>query len=377
MFKYLNRLIILIAIIVVLITIIGVGVLIWQKDWIKGNSEIGQEVNIADWKTYTNIEYEFSFQYPQNSKLLDFDINGGREVYINLPIDKTTNLTEKVLSIKIITRQWNNGVPEPASCNSIAFFNYPTSNVVINGITFKKADVSGAFGGTMTSSIATEYCTMNNGKTYIITYILTSNKNKKISLLRFNPKKESETLDKIISTFKFTTWKTYTNSDWGIKFKYPLNLGNIKTDGNLLSFVDPQNENQFNLFFLKRTTLEDIAKCNQDCERCLKDGSCQMCPPCMSSSDYWHEQKKFIETSNVGKVDCLGHTCQNCEIEKVGNIKMLVRHNCFGPGAPINNVYKVFYNNNALYEFLPNGESRLSEYGIDEKTILSTFEFIK
>ncbi len=53
-------------------------------------------------------------------------------------------------------------------------------------------------------------------------------KDKEINLPNFNPEKESETLNKIISTFKFinqaTEWKTYKNDNYDFEIDYPSNL---------------------------------------------------------------------------------------------------------------------------------------------------------
>ena len=185
----------------------------------------------ANWKTYTNAQYGFELKYPAGSKISDSDTTGGRTISIQLPVSGKNNLFGKDLRISIVDQQYgknegSNVTFVPADCGSDTFYNYKTSDVVINGINFKKGDVSGAFGGMQSASNATEYCVMNGDKSFRLISLLTFQRYSKLPT--FNVDDETKVLNQIISTFKFTTpadltagWKTYTNTQYEFEVKYP------------------------------------------------------------------------------------------------------------------------------------------------------------
>jgi len=176
-----------------------------------------------------------------------------------------------------------------------------------------------------------------------------------------------------------TEWETYKKEDWGVEFKYPPTFGTFEMYGDVLSF---SNETE-RVFFLEKTTLEDIKKCEESCVEARKTGN--LCAPC-STAYFWKTQKDFIETSDIGKFVCDGEAtetktddCESCEITEIGGIKMLINRGCWSNGGYFD--IRVFYKNNTLFSFLPLYQDYMGDifarYGTDEKTILSTFKFTK
>ena len=207
-FKSLNRAIstpiaIIIVIVVGLLTI-G-GVLAYQYYWQAPEEEISEETpeetptdETADWKTYKNEEYGFEIKYPYSTKIGDIDIIGGREVWMQLPFSPgETKLSAKILHIRMVTTQFNNGVEQSATCIDAL----DTQQVIINGIDFNKNDISSQFGGTQSASVAIEYCTIKGNKAFKLVTELRYSRYSQLS--DFSIEKESEVFDQILSTFRF------------------------------------------------------------------------------------------------------------------------------------------------------------------------------
>jgi hypothetical protein len=176
-----------------------------QQQTVNQQTNNVQPINqTAGWKTYINNDYGFSIQYPDGAKITDVDMTGGRNVSIQIPVSGKNSLTGKTLEIAIVTQQYEHNGPAlvPASCNADTFYNSKTSNVVLNGMTFIKGNVSGAFGGMQSSSYAIEYCIMRGDKSFRLTSLLSSSRNSQLP--SFNIDEESKVLDQMISTFKFT-----------------------------------------------------------------------------------------------------------------------------------------------------------------------------
>ena len=175
------------------------------KEAIKTITEISVD-QTANWKTYTNSQYGFEIKYPTGSRITDSDITGGRIISIQLPVSGNNNLVNKDLRISIVNQQYgknDNGsvIFVPANCGPDTFYNYETSDVVINGINFRKGDVSGAFGGMQSASSAIQYCVMKGDKSFRLISVLTYQRDSKLSTVNIND--EAEVLNQIISTFKF------------------------------------------------------------------------------------------------------------------------------------------------------------------------------
>ena len=158
--------------------------------------EVEDETN--DLKTYRNEEYGFEIKYLSGTKIGDIDITGGREVWMQLPFSSgETKLVSKILHIRMVTTQFNQGVEQPATCTNTP----DTQHIIINGIDFNKNDISGQFGGTQSAAVAIEYCTMKGNKAFkLVTQLGYSRYSQ---LPNFDVEKESEVFEKMLSTFRF------------------------------------------------------------------------------------------------------------------------------------------------------------------------------
>jgi len=72
--------------------------------------------------------------------------------------------------------------------------------ITINGVTFKRTNVSGDYGGMEGGAIATEHCTMRKNELFSLTTQLWYLKYKGEV---FDTDKESEIFNQVLSTFKF------------------------------------------------------------------------------------------------------------------------------------------------------------------------------
>lgn len=154
---------------------------------------------IEDWKVYRDEKNGFEIKYPNGTELLDdIDITGGKEVLMQLPLSLgETNLSNKKLHIRTIDTQFYDGTEQPATCTT----DNSTRIVKINGIDFKKSDISNAFGGTESAAVATEYCVMRENKAIKLISELSYVRYSKLP--DFDSKKESKIFEQTISTFKF------------------------------------------------------------------------------------------------------------------------------------------------------------------------------
>lgn len=163
----------------------------------------GAFLQTEDWKTYTNSQYGFSFQYPEeqkdNIKGVYFDENE-----FNLPITEAginTNIVAKVVHINI--KQKISAVctgPNSGTYNK-------SSDVVINGIKFLKGTGSDAAAGSGFSHV--EYTTEKNSNCITLEFIIKSfndlhNYNGGEPFTQYDFSKEEPVFSQIISTFNFT-----------------------------------------------------------------------------------------------------------------------------------------------------------------------------
>ncbi|TSC93708.1 MAG: hypothetical protein CEN91_145 [Candidatus Berkelbacteria bacterium Licking1014_85] len=150
----------------------------------------------ADWKTYTNTTYEFSFKYPKDWKLIDLakteTVNGGfqnGENYIQLYPPTRPKELEKLEVMLIPT---NSNLLELIKEDSI----YSEINKAnINNILWSFGERNGEFGGTDYQAYAVI------DKNYPA---VTATNKVKITAAGYSLLAQKATLDQILSTFKFT-----------------------------------------------------------------------------------------------------------------------------------------------------------------------------
>ncbi len=184
----------------------------------------------ADWKTYTNAKYGFDFKYPENLKPVTchFDFSGSDE---DIFLIDTNNLplyweSPEAVCGAVKAEQFDEsgalhiilGKPNIRDymCN-IGDKNWREREIPVTGVTIggKEAlycDTPSLFVGINHHVVLINEA--DQGITLIYDY---SNDNMAPKILG----------DQILSTFKFidstdtSTWKTYTNTEYGFEFKYP------------------------------------------------------------------------------------------------------------------------------------------------------------
>lgn len=174
----------------------------------------------ANWKTYTDSTYGFSFKYPQDHKIEQRE-NGF--FVISLTTDQNPQG-----GISIDSRNQNP--------------NYKT---------FTEAEQY-----YHTSYTINQEDTVNNWKTFIAVgkegmvqnmifkIAIAPYKNGVINIETINNQAYSKLFDQILSSFKFldetgdtSSWKTYTDNTLGLSFKYPINWTAIKSPGSVLYII--------------------------------------------------------------------------------------------------------------------------------------------
>ena len=162
----------------------------------------------ADWKTYTNIEGNYSFQYTDSVKIVSVDEEGG-----NIPVSNNSN---------VVYVQYGN----LGSVFSITNY-HATLNLSLDGLkyqfavpfTLSSVKIVGVDGYKIifsnTNGVVSDFYFFEHGDQIF-----------KITVLKNN-----DIANQILSTFKFTdsvdetaNWKTYTNTEYGFQFKYPDNF---------------------------------------------------------------------------------------------------------------------------------------------------------
>lgn len=172
----------------------------------------------AGWKTYNESDFNFSFKYPNSWKVDD----GLTAVACCLNLTNSSSTNEVGLSKGIVKMQFQN-YNKPANKtlkDFVASQTYMESNVVATSI--KEVNIAGING--IFSNLTADG-----------TYYLPQSSTQGISITIFNHPESREqfkaTIDKVLSTFKFTTpvsqtadWKTYKNSEYGFQINYPENF---------------------------------------------------------------------------------------------------------------------------------------------------------
>ncbi len=144
----------------------------------------------ANWNTYQNATYGFSFKFPPGSVISSQTDTAGR---IFLPITSGTNLIEKYIDVTAV---------EGANpCDSPAGNPATSGNVTINGRTFLKETGTGVATGNIFDWVA--YSLTNNNACVSLTFVLHSGElgNYTTPPAEFNKAAESAVFDTIMDTF--------------------------------------------------------------------------------------------------------------------------------------------------------------------------------
>ena len=173
----------------------------------------------ANWKIYRNEKYGFSFNYPQNWKIVNIErLIEGLEIW---GISLTNIAKDHIINVKI----WR-----LAGSGGYCYTYGEIKKIVVGG---KNAEMADGVGGSQMCDKPEEF--INRGNTYVLIPIDDTDTNFPhnqiyIDIIYSYPLNEKSlaksNLNKILSTFKFfdptNNWKTYLDSDkLKISFKYP------------------------------------------------------------------------------------------------------------------------------------------------------------
>jgi hypothetical protein len=147
--------------------------------------------NTANWNTYQNTKYGFSFKFPPGSIISNQSDNSGR---IDLPFTLGTNLVEKYLSVRVVDGA--NPCKSPDIGPVIS-----SQNITINGIQFLKESGSEGAVGNFYDTVA--YSTAKSNACISLTFILHSLNpgNFPTPPPTFDPTAESSVFLTIMSTY--------------------------------------------------------------------------------------------------------------------------------------------------------------------------------
>jgi hypothetical protein len=157
-----------------------------------------QEGAFSDWKTYTNEEHKFSFQYPKDWAARNYEGDPG------ISIDKA--YTQNIFDYCKLRVNFYPGSLE----------DYKKNNPVVNSTNVKIAELEGVRSILKTEVGIVDSVVLKYSDTEIL-----------ISAIKCGEgwrEQGIKTFDQILSTFKFMgdrAWQTYTNPNWGFEFKYP------------------------------------------------------------------------------------------------------------------------------------------------------------
>lgn len=194
-------------------------------------------IDLKDWKTYTNSQYGFEFQYPSDWKDANRAIDATDFFTASLQID--------VLDLDVLKER---GSAKEVANARIKKNNCPGTVDSIGDHLIYATDKDALYA---------LYCSATS-ENYV--YIIQSSPNAFIQMsyhddfsTDWTESNKLVTFNQIRSTFKFTTvttsaattntdtsgWKTYTNSQYGFNFQYPSSWTYELYQGNYISFFPP------------------------------------------------------------------------------------------------------------------------------------------
>jgi len=208
------------------------GIWYWQKQQVAQETAPtftpGADLT-ADWKTYTNTQYGFEFKYPTNYFLTT------QGVLFN---DKSSQVKELNSNVNWGDSQWLRLGISLSDKNSINWANDLAKRNLIYDFqpvgTDELEKINLVAGEKSIISIHRDY---PDDSRFVVTAHFYDQNNEQIfiGLDDIGPSLEESInnpkvriFDQILSTFKFTdsvdtsTWKTYTNTQYGFEFKYPV-----------------------------------------------------------------------------------------------------------------------------------------------------------
>lgn len=209
----------IIAVILLAVILIGGGAYYFGQQQVKQISKPSVADETAKWKTYTNDRYKYEFKYPATHDIAAF---GNNEVEIS-----------PVISVCL-----------KGDCAFFSVNSYEDKNnlSITDWLMNIRPDLYNAKTDSKQDIIINNYDAIKISRELDVSYYLIHNSN--INDIGFGY--SSKLGAQILSTFKFTnqnqtidasTWKTYTNTQYGFSIKYPEELETIKTvEGDLVNF---------------------------------------------------------------------------------------------------------------------------------------------
>lgn len=190
-----NILIVLLALLL-LVTISAIGYFYWSTS-IKISTDKQNQKNppvineTANWKTYTSIKYGYSIKYPQEWSLKIENFDYSHEERVSLDYNLPSNNNDFVaITISTTTGSYSTtGIGKP--------------NSIINGVNVYKVSLPSG------QNPAQEGTAFNRNNNYYSIWMF------------YGDKKYVDIYNKILSTFTFANWRTYTDKVIGISFEYP------------------------------------------------------------------------------------------------------------------------------------------------------------
>lgn len=201
----------------------------------------------ADWKTYTNTDFNFSVKYPDTIQINKAGEGGPANTYINIPNIQTNDSAEKTL---IIFYYVTDETPEDKVNTLIEQNRLDTTTTVVK-MSSEKYENNNIQGIKLISKFSnlTRYQIFLKHNKAMYQFVINASLNNDITTQAI--------VDQILSTFKFldettdtSSWKTYESSQLNYSFKYPstYTIYSPTPDGKYESRLDiSSNLNKSNL----------------------------------------------------------------------------------------------------------------------------------